>query len=254
MWGFTPVLRSLGQDMGLSAIVTTGCTVLFLLALALDPSGIDLTSFLGFLAPSIESSFVVGASGPVPVFQYGRWWTLLTASWLHGSLLHIVFNMMYIRQLAPAVAHLYGPGRATVIYLVAGVGGFVASTCSIFFPGFIVRIMGGGGGFTLGASAALFGLLGALVHYSRRTGSSAMGQQIWSWVIAFFIFGFVMKGVDNWAHLGGFLTGWALSAFFDPLRPERIDHLMAGLVGLLLTVLALGYSVWTGLPYLRLAN
>ncbi|MBZ0111442.1 MAG: rhomboid family intramembrane serine protease, partial [Thermoanaerobaculia bacterium] len=115
MWGFTQVLRSLGQDMGLSAIVTTGCTVLFLLALALDPSGINLKSLFGFLAPSIESSFVLGASGPVPVFQYGRWWTVLTASWLHGSLLHIFFNMMWIRQLAPAVAHLYGPGRATVI-------------------------------------------------------------------------------------------------------------------------------------------
>ena len=45
------------------------------------------------MSPGNESLFVLGASGALPVFGYGRWWTVLSASWLHGSVLHIVFNM-----------------------------------------------------------------------------------------------------------------------------------------------------------------
>ncbi len=247
MWGFTPILRRLGQDMGLSAVVLGACTILYLLALALDPYGIEMTGILRFLSPSIESSFVLGASGPVPVFGYGRWWTLASAGWLHGGVLHIVFNMMWIRQLAPATAHLYGPGRTTLIYVVSGVAGFAASSFAPFLPVFINNIMGVGR-ITLGASAALFGLLGALIHYSRRTGQSQMGQQLWGWVIAFLVFGLVIDGVDNWAHLGGFAGGWGLAYLLDPLKPERIDHLVGGVVALLLSLVAVIVSVWTGLP------
>ena len=54
--------------------------------------------------------FLLGASGGIPVFGYGRWWTMLSASWLHGSLLHIIFNMMWVRDLGPVVADMFGPG------------------------------------------------------------------------------------------------------------------------------------------------
>ena len=250
MWGYTKVLRALGNDMGLSAIVIGGCTIMFLLSLALHPAGVNLGGLLGFLGPSTEVAFVLGASGAQPVFGYGRWWTVLTASWLHGGALHILFNMMWIRRLAPEVASLYGPGRATLIYVAAGVGGFSLSTVGFFFPGFINFFMGGGT-ITLGASASLFGLIGALLHYSRRTGRAADEKTLWSWAIGFMVFGFVMDGVDNWAHLGGFLTGWGVAYYLDPLKPERIDHMIAGLICLVLTLVGVLVSLWTGLPYLR---
>jgi rhomboid protease GluP len=155
--------------------------------------------------------------------------------------------MMWVRQLAPAMAHLYGPGRTMVIYTLASVTGFIASTASIFLPGWLVRITGGGGT-TVGASAALFGLLGALIHYSRRGGSRALGQQVWRWAIPLFVLGFVFPGVDNWAHLGGFAGGWLLSRWLDPMRPERPDHLVAGGICLLATAAAVVWSLVVPVP------
>ena len=54
--------------------------------------------------------FLLGASGALPVFRLDRWWTVLTAGWLHAGVLHILFNVLWIRQLGPAVADLYGAG------------------------------------------------------------------------------------------------------------------------------------------------
>ncbi|HSU88451.1 MAG TPA: rhomboid family intramembrane serine protease, partial [Terriglobia bacterium] len=110
----------------------------------------------------------------------------------------------------------------------------------------------GGAGFTVGASAPIFGLLGALVYYGRRTGSSIVGDQAKSWAIALFIFGFIFRGVDNWAHLGGFLGGYATAKFLDPLRPERLDHLVGALVCLALTGIAIAFSIVDGLGLFRL--
>ena len=58
------------------------------------------------------------ASGATPVFGYGRWWTVLSAGWLHGGVLHILFNMMWVRQLGPAVADIYGAARMVIIYTI----------------------------------------------------------------------------------------------------------------------------------------
>src|SRR6185503_18529924 len=110
-------------------------------------------------------------------------------------------------------------------------------------------LMGGGGGFTVGASAALFGLLGALVHYSRRGGSRALGQMVWTWAIASFAFGLLrFLNIDNWAHLGGFVGGWLISYWLDPLKPERVDHLIAGALGLVVSLGAVVVSLLTWQP------
>ena len=63
------------------------------------------------------------------MFGLGRWWTVLSASWLHGNLLHILFNMMWVRDLGPATADVIGPARTVVVYVVAGVCGFTLSSC-----------------------------------------------------------------------------------------------------------------------------
>jgi len=64
----------------------------------------------------------------IPVLGYERWWTVLSAGWLHGSLLHIIFNMMWVRDLGPAVVDIIGPGRTVVIYTLSGVSGFFFSS------------------------------------------------------------------------------------------------------------------------------
>src|SRR6185436_17876778 len=128
-----------------------------------------------------------GASGPVPVFRYGRWWTLLTAGWLHGGILHILFNMMSLRNVAPAISEMYGASRMIIIYTISGVTGFAAST---FLGGMLGRIpILGGGSITVGASASILGLIGALVYYGRRTGSTMIREQARSWLVMLVIMG-----------------------------------------------------------------
>jgi rhomboid protease GluP len=99
---------------------------------------------------------------------------------------------------------------------------------------------------TIGASASIFGLLGALVHYGRKSGSSLIHTQAKQWALIMFIYGILMPGIDNYAHAGGFIGGYATSAFFNPLTRERGDHLIVALVLLLVTFLAIAWSVIQG--------
>ena len=128
MWGLAPLFRRLGQDLGFTSIVTWGCTALYIASLLVDPRGIKMGGIFEILEPSNRSVFLLGASGAVPVFDYGRWWTILSAAWLHGNVLHILFNMLWIRQLAPAVSELYGSSRTVIIYTVSSAVGFFLST------------------------------------------------------------------------------------------------------------------------------
>jgi len=83
------------------------------------------------------------------VFQFGRWWTVLSAGWLHGGLLHIAFNLLWVRQLAPETAELYGPGRTVIIYTAASMVGFtISSVMGVLLPGLPVI---GGSVVTVGA-------------------------------------------------------------------------------------------------------
>jgi rhomboid protease GluP len=249
MWGFTPLFRRLGQDFGFTGAVIGGCVALYAAALLLDPAGMGSGALFSLLSPTTRSLFVLGASGAIPVFELGRWWTVLSAAWLHGGLLHILFNMLWVRQLAPETAEAYGPARMVIIYTLAGVSGFFASSLVghylYFLPSFL-----GGARFTVGASAPIFGLLGAIVHYGRRRGSSVVGRQALTYAVVLGLFGFVMPGIDNWAHLGGFLGGWGVAKWLDPWLPERVDHVVAALACLGATVAAIVASVLTGLPAL----
>jgi rhomboid protease GluP len=247
MWGFTPLFRKLGQDFGFTTAVIGGCVALYTISLLMDPSAIRMGGLFSLLSPSTKSLFLLGASGEIPVFGLGRWWTVLSATWLHGSLLHILFNMLWVRQLAPETAEAYGPARMVIIYTLAGATGFLLSSVVghylFFLPSFL-----GGARFTIGASASIFGLLGAMVHYGRRRGSSAVGRQALGYAVVLALFGFVMPGIDNWAHLGGFAGGYAVSKWLDPWLPERVDHVVGAFACLAATVAAVLASVLTGLP------
>ena len=241
LWGFAPALRSLGHDMGFVTFVTGLCIVMYALTLAVSGSEIS-----GLLSPSTYAQVLFGASGSYPVFMFDRWWTVLSASWLHGNLLHIFFNMYWIRMLAPQVADLFGPGRMIIIYVVAGVVGFTLSTLGGQYLTFMPRMLGGAQ-LTVGASASIFGLLGALVYYGRRTGSSAVGGQALQLALIVGIFGFIMPGIDNFAHAGGFVGGFGAARFLDPLKPERIDHLLIAVLCLAASLLSIVWSVVHGL-------
>jgi rhomboid protease GluP len=244
LFGFSALLRNVGHDLGFVPLVLWGCGALFLATLASNADGIRMDGLFSMLSPSTSSLFLFGASGALPVFGYGRWWTVLSAAWLHGGILHIVFNMMGVRNLAPATAHLYGAARTVIIYTVAAITGFLASsTVGAFAPHAL-----GGARITVGASAPLCGLIGALWWYGHRAGSSQITQQVKQMALGLLVFGFAMPGIDNWAHLGGLAGGWITARILDPLLPERGDHVVIAVVCLALSLASVVASLVVGLP------
>jgi rhomboid protease GluP len=250
LWGFAPALRKWGVNMRFDQIVLVTCVVLFTATLLVDPGAIGAGGVMSLLSPSQFAKFLFGASGAAPIYGYHRWWTVLSAGVLHGSLLHIAFNMMFLRQIGPQISEYYGPSRAFLIFSLASVAGFLlTSTVGAFLP--LPALFSGAVGLTVGASAGLFGLTGALVYYGRRTGMTAVSQQAWGWAVAVFLLGFVSFGgrgsnTDNWAHLGGYLGGWLAARWLDPLRQERGDHHLLALAMLVATVAAVVASLVTG--------
>ncbi len=251
LWGFAPLLRRLGADLGFVPFVIGVSGTLYVLTLiASGPDSIKGGGVMSILAPSSRALLLFGASGAFPVFSLSAWWTVLSASWLHGNLLHIVFNMMWVRDLGPSTAEIVGPARTVVIYVVAGVCGFLLSSVA----GEYVSIpMLRGANVTVGASASIFGLLGALMHYGRKSGSSLIHAEAKRYAVILFVFGLIMPGVDNFAHAGGFIGGYATSAFFNPLTRERGDHAIIAVACLVATFLAIVFSIFHVLPLYRAA-
>jgi len=210
MWGMTSWVRRIGLQADFPQVITVAFVGLYLLGLLLDPSAIFQSGNpLSLLSPSLESSFHTGATGAVPVFQYGRWWTIITAIYLHGGLLHIFFNTMWVRQLGPVVGQIYGPFRLFSIFTIAGAMGFVFS---------VLR----GSPFTLGASGSIFGLLAAVIVYGRQTGQTMVSRKFLQWAVLLFIMGLLPGfNIDNWAHGGGFVGGYLVSYLFSPGRGSR---------------------------------
>jgi len=237
------MLRQFGNDLGFVNLVVYGCSVLYALMIVMTMLvGGDVMgggNLFGILSPDTGIAVAFGASGAEPVFRLGMWWTVLSAGWLHGSILHILFNMLWVRQLGPATADIYGAGRMVIIYTVAGVVGFMLSSLAGRFLYWMPIPFLRGAGVTLGASAPIFGLLGALVYYGRRGGSSMVGAQAMQYAVVLFVFGLIMNGVDNYAHAGGFLGGYLAGMWLDPLKRERMDHLIAAVVCLVLTAFAI---------------
>jgi len=251
LWGFGPVLRRLGADFGFVPLVIYSCVTLYMLSLVITMmtgGNVMGGGLFSLLSPNEIASFMLGVSGAYPVFAYGRWWTILSAGWLHGSALHILFNMMWVRDLGPPVADIYGGARLVIIYTVSSACGFLLSS---FAGAFMPRVpLLAGAGYTLGASAAIFGLIGALVHYGQRGGSSMIREHAMSYAVSMFLFGLIMPGVDNYAHAGGFVGGYLASVWLDPLKKESVNHMVVALACLLATVLSILASVVATLRYI----
>jgi rhomboid protease GluP len=238
LWGYAPALRSLGGDLGFVPFVIGTCGIIYALTLVFS---VGMGGMGPMLAPSPTALLVFGASGRLPVFQFDRWWTVLSASWLHGGLIHIALNMWAVHNLAPVIADLYGPGRMVIIYTAAGVAGFTLSTVGPDL--FILRP----GSYTVGASASIAGLIGAILAYGHRSGSSQARSYAMTNVVMLVVMGVLLPFIDNYAHLGGFGGGYLMARFLDPLKKERIDHLAIAVVCLAISVLSVVASVLHGM-------
>jgi rhomboid protease GluP len=242
------MLRALGTEFPFAQLVVGVCVTVWVITLLMSGSAIGGGGLLSMLSPSTGVLLLFGASGGFPVFTLGRWWTVLTAGWLHAGLLHIGMNMYWVWQMGPSITELFGPARTVIIYVAGGIVGFtLSSLAGAFMPNlpFLHAAQ-----LTLGASGPVFGLIGALYHYGRTT-SSVVKQMATSIMIQAVIFGMLVPNIDNYAHLGGFAGGYFTSAFLNPMTRERGDHMIIALVLLAVTALALVASILTGLPLFR---
>lgn len=177
-----------------------------------------------------EALYRLGASFPPSIFQGHQWWRLVTANFLHGGLIHIGFNMMVLMDIGPVVEEVYGSARFLFLYVATGVGGFLLSALV--------------GHVSVGASAAILGLIGVMIAITTKRGGIHMQElrsRLISWVVTIFVLGFLMRGVDNWAHFGGLAAGFGLGRLFadrEPINPSERQRAyalgwLAGIVVLL---------------------
>ena len=214
---------------------------MYVISLLLNPRGTGLTlNPFGFLSPDRQSLFVLGATGTIPIKALHRWWTLVSANYLHGGILHILFNMYALKQLGAFVLQEYGPYRAFVIYTVGGIFGFWVS----YVAG--VRV-------TIGASAAVCSLIGASLYYGKSRGGAygqAIYRQIGAWTVGLFLFGLLVSGINNWAHGGGILAGLGLGFLLKYQERKRENFFHKALAGacavvtIVVLVWAVGSSVY----------
>lgn len=168
-----------------------------------------------------------------PAIFAGQWWRLITAGFLHGGLLHILMNSWALFDLGVQVEESYGTSRYLVLYFVTTITGFFGSM--LWAPGTL----------SIGASAAIFGLIGAMIAFGVRD-RSAWGAQVRAvysrWALYGLLFGVLSLlgigiNIDNAAHIGGLAGGFGFG--FLAGRPgyslaiERLWQVAAGICILL---------------------
>jgi len=218
---------------------------MFVISLLLNPrsTGFSSSPFY-FLSPSNNSLLLLGATGTIPIDSLHRWWTLVSANYLHGGILHILFNMMAFRQIAHLVLREYGAYRMIILYTLSGVTGFLVSYLA-------------GVTFTIGASAAVCGLIGTMLYYGKSRGGvygQAIYKQIGGWALGLFLFGLLMPGINNWGHGAGICAGVVLGfllGYQERVRENLFHKILAG-VCVVSTLVILGWAVASGVYYLFL--
>ena len=142
---------------------------------------------------------------------------------------------MALRQIAPLVTGEYGSRRMFSIYTLGSVIGYVVSYLA-------------GVSFTIGASAAVCSLIGAMLYYGKSRGGaygSSVYREMSGWVISLFLFGLIFPGINNWGHGGGILGGIVIAALLgynERRRENSFDQALAILCGVA-TVAILGWSI-----------
>lgn len=234
LFGLAPQLqRVFGPRADLVPGIVAVCAALYVLSLVLDPGAITAArGAFSFLAPSMAALYRLGMTGGLAHLA-GREWTTLTAIYLHGDALHILFNMMWIRQLGPDAQEVFGRARFFVLFTLTGAAGFALSNLV-------------GGRPSVGASGAIFGIMGAMLAYGRRdrsTWAEMMSRQMLQWAVILLVFGFMNRGVNNWAHLGGLAGGLLLGQWMPSARERREGRGMQLLALALAVCTLLGFAL-----------
>ncbi|MBN1351252.1 rhomboid family intramembrane serine protease [candidate division KSB1 bacterium] len=224
LWGaFSFFDKYFGTDFAFHDAVSIVCIILYVISVVFEQ--FNAASLFG---PGDFALKELGATGSWAVANE-RYWTFITAMYLHGNILHIFFNLLWIRQIAPVVQDLFDTSRLIIIFTFSGVIGFILSSFFNYL--------------TIGASGSIFGLLAALIYYGRSRGGTFgtdIYLQVGRWAILLFVFGLFFPRVDNYGHAGGFIGG-LLCAYilgYKERSPEKLVHKIVALICVGLTIVA----------------
>ena len=184
--------------------------------------------------------YYFGAKESMSIFAGRQWWRLITAGFLHGGFFHILMNSWALYDLGAKVEEAYGTSRFLVIYLLSSAFGFLASA-------FWSRAI------SIGASAAIFGLIGAMIAFGYRhhVFGGEMRAIYTRWAIYGLLFGLLpFFNVDNAAHIGGLAAGFGLGYIAGSAGESKpLDWLWKAMAAFTIAVTVVSFLfVWLSFP------
>lgn len=194
------------------AILGFSC-ILYLISLLwtmrLGGGGVSGGGLFGFDIGVVSGEVLLrlGESLPLP-YNLQEPWRLVTAVFLHASILHIGFNMWFLMDVGPLVEELYGSARLLFIYVFTGIGGYIFASIFSRYP-------------AIGGSGALLGLIGVLLAMSmgRQTQGMQMLRRQLIYLLIYIAVISLLPGVSLMAHLGGFVCGFGLGRIMRDRKP-----------------------------------
>jgi rhomboid protease GluP len=181
-------------------LVVTGLIVINLIIFVLP----YIINFKGDYGSSTANLLALGWKDN-SLIKDGEWYRLITSGFLHGDILHIFFNMYSLWSIGTIifnpVSSILTPLQFIILYFASLVGGSLASFFFNASP-------------SVGASGAIFGLVGMLVVYSILNGDTQLLTSLGLNILLLAVIGFTSSNLDNWGHLGGFVTGAVVGYYF----------------------------------------
>jgi membrane associated rhomboid family serine protease len=171
-----------------------------------------------------------------PLVAHGGWYRLVTAMFLHANILHIAFNMLALWFIGAPVEQYLGPVRYAGLYFVSGLAGSAGALLQAPVAP------------TVGASGAIFGILGAMLIIEWQITGRFAGQAM-TWIVINLIISFSFSGISWGGHVGGLIGGILITLGYAHWRDGRAQYGQIGIPGVLGLVAVAAASV--GVAYLR---
>ncbi len=229
------LLPPVEQPRGLTYVFQTWSGRLILLNLIIFAAEVFLSPKANINSIPLDTLVSLGAKEPVRLAQ-GEYWRLFTPMFLHGNLLHLLFNNWALFAVAYQMEALLGPRKFLLLYFLAGVGG------NIFSSLWSLNI-------SVGASGSLFGILGCAWFFERtihrrlseETGYKLKAGAYTVMVVANILFGFIIPQIDNAAHMGGLLVGITMAYVLLRITPNRLVALQQTRARIVLGLVAMTF-------------
>lgn len=174
----------------ISTILIIVNIIIFFIPTLVNFNGPSLNSFQNFLMLGWKDNSAI---------RDGEYYRLFTSNFLHADMTHLFVNMFSLYNVGPSVTFIFGNLGFSLIYFLSGIG---SSLSSFFFNG----------NPSVGASGAIFGLVGALLAFAIFNGDGSLFANILIVIAINVAIAFFSPRIDNWGHLGGLVCGFVIGS------------------------------------------